>query len=72
MNCAKIIRAKNPLQYIHQVTIEFRFRKPLAQERFKIINGRFYLPIDNEISFLGMTLLKFRHYIRYFVMDVKT
>ena len=31
----KIIRAKNLLQFIHQVTIEFRFRKSLAQERFK-------------------------------------
>ena len=30
----KIIRANN-LQFIHQVTIEFRFRKSLAQERFK-------------------------------------
>ena len=36
MNCAeKIIRAKNLLQFIHQVTIEIRFRKSLAQERFK-------------------------------------
>ena len=35
MNCAKIIRANNILQIIHQVTIEFRFRKSLAQERFK-------------------------------------
>ena len=30
----KIIRAKN-LQFIHQVTIKFRFGKFLAQERFK-------------------------------------
>ena len=36
MNCAeKIIRANNLLQLIHQVTIEIRFRKSLAQERFK-------------------------------------
>ena len=36
MNCAeKIIRANNLLQFIHQVTIEIRFRKCLAQERFK-------------------------------------
>ena len=36
MNCAeKIIRANNLLQLIHQVAIEFRFRKSLAQERFK-------------------------------------
>ena len=30
-----IIRANNLLQFIHQVTIEFRFRKSLAQKRFK-------------------------------------
>ena len=39
MNCAelnwKIIRANNLPQFIHQVTIEFRFRKFMAQERFK-------------------------------------
>ena len=31
----KIIRANNLLQFIHQVTIEFGFRKTMAQERFK-------------------------------------
>ena len=31
----KIIRANNLLQLIHQVTIEIRFRKSLAQEKFK-------------------------------------
>ena len=31
----KIIRANNLLQSIHQVAIEFRFRKSLVQERFK-------------------------------------
>ena len=31
----KIIRANNLLQLIHQVTIEIRFRKSMAQERFK-------------------------------------
>ena len=36
MNCAiKIIRANNLLQFIHQVTIYFRFQKSLAQERLK-------------------------------------
>ena len=36
MNWAeKIIRANNLLQFIHQVTIEIRFRKSLAQERLK-------------------------------------
>ena len=31
----KMIRANNLLQFIHQVTIEIRFRKSLAQKRFK-------------------------------------
>ena len=31
----KIIRATNLLQFIHQVTIEFRFRKSSTLERFK-------------------------------------
>ena len=31
----KIIRANNLLQFICQVTIEIRFQKSLAQERFK-------------------------------------
>ena len=31
----KIMRANNLLQLIHQVNIEFRFRKSLAQEKFK-------------------------------------
>ena len=31
----KIIRANNLLQFIHQVTIEIRFGKSLAQERLK-------------------------------------
>ena len=31
----KIIRANNLLQFIHQVTIEIRIRKYLAQEGFK-------------------------------------
>ena len=37
MNCAEklFFRANNLLQFIHQVTIEFRFRKSLVQERFK-------------------------------------
>ena len=30
-----MIRANNLLQFIHQVTIEFRLRKSLVQERFK-------------------------------------
>ena len=36
MNCAeKIIEANNLLQFIHQVTLEIRFRKSLSRERFK-------------------------------------
>ena len=31
----KIIRANNLLQFIHQITIEIRFQKSLAQERLK-------------------------------------
>ena len=31
----KIIRANNLLQFIHKDTIELRFQKSLAQERFK-------------------------------------
>ena len=31
----KIKRANNLLQFIHQVSIEIRFQKSLAQERFK-------------------------------------
>ena len=31
----KISRSYNRLQLVHQVTIEFRFRKSLAQEKFK-------------------------------------
>ena len=41
MNCAeKIIRANNLLQFIHQVTIEIRFRKTLAQERSSSVTSR--------------------------------
>ena len=48
MNC--IIR-DNTLQFIHQVTIEFRFRKSLAQERFKY-NLKFrYQIIVSSIKF---------------------
>ena len=35
MNCAKKIIRANNLQFIHQVTIEIRFRKSLAQKIFK-------------------------------------
>ena len=52
MNCAeKIIRANNLLQFIHQVTIEFRFRKPLAQERFQFTLEFRYQIIVQSIKF---------------------
>ena len=44
-----IIRANNLFQYIHQVTIEFRFQKSLAQERFKS-NLEFRYQIIAQIS----------------------
>ena len=48
----KNIRANNLLQFIHQVTIESRFRKSLAQERFK-----FNLELRYQII---LSSLKFR------------
>ena len=54
MNCAeKIIRANNLLQFIHQVTIEFRFRKSMTQERFKS-----YLEFRYQIIVLSITFRK--------------
>ena len=47
----KIIRAKNLLQFIHQVTIEFRFRKSLVQERFKTNLELRYQIIVSSIKF---------------------
>ena len=35
MNCAEKLLEPTIFQLMHQVTIEFRFRKSLAQERFK-------------------------------------
>ena len=52
MNCSKtIIRANNLLQLIHQVTIEFRFRKSLVQERFKSNLEYRYQIIVSSIKF---------------------
>ena len=52
MNCAeKNIRANNLLQFIHQVTIELRFRKSLAQERFKSNLEFMYQLIVRSIKF---------------------
>ena len=49
----KIIRANNLLQFIYQVTIEFRFRKSLAQERFKFNLEFRYQIIVLSIKFRG-------------------
>ena len=51
MNCAEKITADNLLQFIHQVTIEFRFRKSLAQERFKSNLELRYQIIVSSIKF---------------------
>ena len=52
MNCAeKIIRVNNLLQFIHQVTIEFRFRKSLAEKRFKSNLEFRYQVIVSSIKF---------------------
>ena len=52
MNCAKKnIRANNLLQFIHQVTIELRFQKSLAQERFKSNLDFRYRLIVSSIKF---------------------
>ena len=50
-NADKIIRANNLLQFIHQITIEFRFRKSLAQERFKSILEFRYQIIVSSLKF---------------------
>ena len=49
----KNIRANNLLQFIHQVTIEIRFRKSLAQERFKS-----NLELRNQIIVLSIKFWK--------------
>ena len=52
MNCdEKYIRANNLLHFIHQVTIEFRFRKSMAQERFKSSLEFRYQIIESSIKF---------------------
>ena len=47
----KNIRANNLLQFIHQVTIEIRFRKSLVQERFKSNFEFTYQIIVSSIKF---------------------
>ena len=52
MNCAeKNIRANNFLQFILQVTIEFRFGKSLAQEIFKSNSEFRYQIIVSSMKF---------------------
>ena len=63
MNCAeKIIRDYNLLQVIHQVTIKFRFRKFLAQERLKS-----YLEFRHQII---VSSIKFRNYFAKFMIPL--
>ena len=47
----KFIRTDNLLQFIHQVTIEFGFRKSFAQERFKSNSEFRYQIIVSSIKF---------------------
>ena len=49
--CWKIIRANNLLQFIHQVTIEFKFQKSMAQYRFKSNLEFRYQIIESSIKF---------------------
>ena len=46
----KIIKANNLLQIMHQVTIEFRLRKSLAQERLKSnLEFRYQIIVSSKI-----------------------
>ena len=47
----KINRAYSILQFIHQVTIELRFLKSLAQERFKFNLEFIYQIVISSIKF---------------------
>ena len=61
MNCAeKLLEPTiNLLQFVHQVAIEFRFRKSLAQERFKSNVEFRYQIIVSSIKFRkGLSLIK--------------
>ena len=57
-----MIRANNLLKFIHQVTIEIRFRKSLGQERFKS-----NLEFRNEIK---VSSLKFRKCFAEFMIPI--
>ena len=58
----KIIRPNNHLKFIHQVTIEIRFQKSLAQERFKS-----NLEFRNQIIVLS---IKFRKGLAKFMIPI--
>ena len=53
------MRANNLLQFIHQVTIELRFRKSLAQERFK-----------SNLEFRYQSSVKFRKCFAKFMIPI--
>ena len=63
MNCTeKIIKANNLLQFIHQVTIEFRFRKSLAKEKFKSnLEFRYQIIVSS---------IKFRFFFAKFMIPI--
>ena len=58
----KIIIANNLLQFIHQGTIEIKFRKSLAQERFKS-----NLEFRNQII---VSSIKFRKGLAKFMIPI--
>ena len=62
MNCTKIFRANNLLQFTYQVSIEIRFRKSLAQERFKS-----NLEFRNQII---VSSIKFRKCFEKFMIPI--
>ena len=63
MNCnEKNIKANNLLQFIHQVTIEIRFQKSLAQERSKS-----NLEFRNQII---LSSIKFRKCFAKFMITI--
>ena len=73
MNCAEKLLEPTIPQFIHQVTIEFRLRKSLAQERFKsylefryqiiVSSGKFRknLEVKKLLRFLKPTLEIYRN-----------
>ena len=51
-----IICANKLLQFTHQVTIEFRFRKSMAQERYKVSKGTKIRNRYNEVPHLAQDI----------------